>query len=166
MCSAEVGWQAVWRAVVDHAESGGEQADGKRVQMTVLASGTEADGTTWELDVSGDPHDLSTMVSQRRPGGRTPWGLGCAGPAVEPGRRVKVCVGVADDAVRTLIVRVTPDVHAVVVTLSDGTREDLVLHGDPTRLRARVAVLVYPPQLDVHRIDLFGYEGEVLPEEH
>jgi hypothetical protein len=133
--------------------------------VTVLASGTAADGTTWELDVSGNARDLSTMVSQRRPDGRTPWGIGCAGPAVEPGRRVKVCVGVADDALRTFIARVTPDVRAVVVTLSEGTREDLLLHGDPVRLGARVAVLVYSPDLDVHRVDLFGHENEVLPEE-
>jgi len=40
-----------------------------------------------------------------------------------------------------------------------------VLHGDAARLGARVAVLVYPPDLDVHRVDLFGHEGEVLSEE-
>jgi len=35
---------------------------------------------------------------------------------------------------RAFIVRVTPDFGAVVVMLSDGTREELVLHGDAERL--------------------------------
>ena len=133
--------------------------------MTVLVSGTEADGTTWELDVSGDARDLSTVVSQRRPDGTRPWGIGCGGPAVEPGRRVMVCVGAADEALRTFIARVAPDVRAVVVTLSDGSREDLVLHGDPERFGARVAVLVYRSDLDVHRVDLIGHDGHVPPDE-
>lgn len=133
--------------------------------MTVLASGTEADGTTWELDVAGDARDLSTMVLQKRPDSRRPWGIGCGGPAVEPGRRVKVCVGAADDGLRTFIARVTPDVRAVVVTLSEGSREDLVLHGDPVRLGVRIAVLVYRSDLDIHRVDLIGHDGHVLPDE-
>jgi hypothetical protein len=38
--------------------------------MAVLANGTAAEGTTWELDVSGDARDLGTMVRQTRPDGR------------------------------------------------------------------------------------------------
>jgi len=133
--------------------------------MVQLATGTAADGTTWELDVSGGAEDLHTMVSQKRPDGRTPWGGGCGGPAVPPGRRVTVSMGVADDAMRTFIARVSADVRAVVVTLSDGTREDLILHGDPAELGARVAVLLYDRELDVHRVDLLGHDGQTLPEE-
>jgi len=133
--------------------------------MAVLATGTAADGTTWELEVSGDAGDLHTMVCQERPDGRRPWGGGCGGPAVQPGRRVTVSMGVADGALRTFIARVSVDVRAVVVTLSDGTREDLILHGDPTELGARVAVLLYDRELDVHRVDLLGHDGQALPEE-
>ena len=51
-----------------------------------------------------------------------------------------------------MIVRVAPDVRAVVATLSDGTREDLRLHGDADLLGVRIAVLVYPAELDLHRL--------------
>ena len=134
--------------------------------MTVLATGTAADGTTWELDVSGDAEDLHTMVRQVRPDGARPWGIGCAGPALSPGRRVTVGTGVADDALQTFVARVSVEVRAVVVTLSDGTREDLVLHGDAAELGARLAVLIYDRDLDIHRVDLLGRDGQVLPEEH
>ena len=133
--------------------------------MAVFATGTAADGTTWELEVSGDASDLHTMVRQRRPDGREPWGIGAAGPALPPGRRIMVSTGVADDALQTFIARVSAEVRAVVVTLSDGTREDLVLHGDAARLGARVAVLVYGRELDIHRVDLLGHDGQVLLEE-
>lgn len=62
------------------------------------------------------------------------------------------------------LARVAADVCAVVVTVSDGTREDLVLHGDPEFWGARVAVLVHPRQLDIHRVDLIGSDGSPLPD--
>lgn len=117
------------------------------------------------MDVSGDADDLHTIVELSLPDGRTPWGSGCAGPAIEPGHRVNVCTGSSDDAPAICIARVTADVRAVVITLSDGTREDLVLYGDPDRLGARVAVLVHSRELDIHRVDLIGRDGSALADQ-
>ena len=132
--------------------------------VTILARGVEADGTQWELDVSGGPSELRTMVTPALVDGRRPWGSGSGGPAVHRGRRISVSTGSGDNCPTTFIARVTPDVRAVVVTLSDGTREDLVLHGDPQRWGARIAVLMHPHSVDVHRIDLFDAAGTPLPE--
>lgn len=132
--------------------------------VTVLAIGSGTDGCTWELDVSGDRRELVTMVNVTLADGQTPWGTGCAGPPVYPGSRLNVCTGSADEGPRTFIARVTPDVRAVVVMLSDGTREDLVLHRDVDSLGARIGVLVYPRELDIHRVDLADNDGSPLPE--
>jgi hypothetical protein len=132
--------------------------------VTVIATGRTLEGDSWQLDVStgSEPGELSTMVNVQLADGRSLWGGGCGGPAVYPGRRVSTYWGADDHGPRTLIARVTPDVRAVVVAMSDGTREDLILHGDVDALGARVAVLVYARGLDVHRVDLFGSSGEPL----
>lgn len=131
--------------------------------MTILATGAGSEGCRWELEVSGDRRELLTMVKVTLADGRTPWGVGCAGPPVYPGSRVNVCTGSDGAGPRTFIARVTPDVRAVVVALSDGTREDLVLHGDGDRLGVRIGVLVYPRELDIHRVDLLDHAGSPLP---
>jgi len=138
---------------------------GHDLLVAVLASGHGADGASWELDVSGDASGLRTTVNVTLPDGRRPWGGGIGGgPALEPSSRVNAYVGASDEGPRTFIARVAPDVRAVVVRLSDGTREDLTLHGDAHQLGARVAVLVYPRHLDIHRVDLYGEDGETLSE--
>lgn len=104
------------------------------------------------------------MVKLTLADGQTPWGTGCAGPPVYPGSRLHVCTGSADEGPRTFLARATPDVRAVVVRLSDGTREDPVLHGDADILGARIGVLVYPRALDIHRVDLVATDGSPLPE--
>ena len=58
-----------------------------------------------------------------------------------------------------MIVRVAPEVRAVRATLSDGTVDDLTLHGDIEQLGARIAVLVYPAPLDLHRLTLLDGRG-------
>jgi hypothetical protein len=55
------------------------------------------------------------------------------------------------------------DVRAAVARLSDGSREDLRLHPLPGRVD-RVAVLVHPRGLDVHRIDLYDSRGARFPD--
>ncbi len=132
--------------------------------MTVLARGTEIDGTTWELDVSGGPSMLSLSVSATLVDGQRQWGSGSSGSAVHRGNRIVVTTGSNDTGPLTFIASVAPDVRAVVVTLSDGTREDLVLHGDPDRWGARIAVLLHPRDVDIHRVDLFDADGAPLPE--
>ena len=82
-----------------------------------------------------------------------------------PSRRVATFVGRSGPSSHLVIVRVADDVRAVVATLSDGTREDLALHGDAAILGVRVAVLVYPPDLDLHRLVLLDTLGQELPDE-
>jgi hypothetical protein len=55
-----------------------------------------------------------------------------------------------------IILGVAGDVAAVTVTLSDGRRDRLTLYSDPTYTDVRLAALVYPRDLDVHRIDTLG----------
>lgn len=132
--------------------------------MTVIASGRSVEADSWQLSVHTDPETgvLSTMVNVQLADGSAVWGGGC-GDWVPPDKRLNSYAGASDTGPRTFLARVTPDVRAVVITLSDGTREDLVLHavGDAAGLRA--GVLVYPRALDIHRVDLIGTHGESLP---
>ncbi len=134
--------------------------------MAVVASGRTVEADSWHLDVSTDPAtgDLFTFVNIQRADGSTVWGGGCGG-SVRPSRRLNTYFGASDTGPRTFIARVNPDVRAVVVALSDGTREDLVLHAVQDAPGLKVAVLVYPRELDIHRVDLFGHSGEPLPPE-
>ena len=133
--------------------------------MSVIASGYSTDGDIWHLDaaVNRDTGDLFTGIAIELPDGSRPWGGGCGGPPVSPGRHITTSSGVSDFGPRTFIARVAADVRAVIVTLSDGTREDLQLHGDVSELGARIGVLVYPRHLDIHRVDLISANGEMLP---
>ena len=134
--------------------------------MTVVASGRTDGADSWQLRVStnADTGHLITVVDIQLADGTNLWGGGCGG-VVPPEKRLSTYFGASDTGPRTFIARVTSDVRAVVVALSDGTREDLVLHtvGDAPGLK--VGVLVYPRSLDVHRVDLVGHDGEPLPPE-
>jgi hypothetical protein len=133
--------------------------------MSVIASGYSADGDMWHLDVAvdRDTGELATEVMIELPDGSRPWGGGCVGPPVPPGRHISTYSGAADFGPRTFIARVSADVRALIVTLSNGTREDLQLHGDIAEFGARIGVLVYPRNLDIHRLDVIGTNGEALP---
>ncbi|HEY8729253.1 MAG TPA: hypothetical protein VIL94_06695 [Acidothermaceae bacterium] len=132
--------------------------------MSVIASGYSIDGDRWYLEagVDGDTGDLFTGVTIELPDGSRPWGGGCGGPPVESERHISTSCGVSDFGPRTFIARVDAEVRALVVTLSDSTREDLQLHGDISALGARVGVLVYPRHLDIHRVDVIGSNGDFL----
>jgi hypothetical protein len=132
--------------------------------MSVIASGYSVDGDIWHLAaaVNRATGELTTDVAIELPDGSRPWGGGCGGPPVSPGRRVTTYSGVADFGPRTFVARVTADVRALIVTLSDGTREDLQLHGDIGEFGVRIGVLVYPRRLGIHRVDLIGTDGETL----
>jgi hypothetical protein len=131
--------------------------------MTVVASGRTAEGDSWQLRVStnADTGRLFTMVDIQLADGSNVWGGGSGG-VVAPDDRLSTYFGAAETGPRTFIARVTSDVRAVVVVLSDGTREDLVLHLVDDAPRLRVGVLVYPRGLDIHRVDLVGHNGEPL----
>ena len=63
-----------------------------------------------------------------------------------------------------MVLRVAADVRAIVAILSDGTRQDLRMWGDVNRLGARAAVLIYPRELDLHRLLLLDHRGQELPD--
>lgn len=134
--------------------------------MTVIASGRTVEADSWQLRVSTEPGtgDLTSVVDIQLADGSTVWGGGCRG-AVPPSTRLNTYFGAADTGPRIFIGRVTSDVRAVVVTLSDGTREDLVLHSLDDAPGLSIGVLVYPRGLDIHRVDLVGHAGEPLSPE-
>jgi hypothetical protein len=134
--------------------------------MSVVASGRTVDADSWQLRVSTDPETgrVVTIVDVQLADGTAVWGGGCGG-TVPPIRQVDTYWGAAESGPRTFLARVTADVRAVVVTLSDGTREDLVLHRVPEHGALRVGVLVYPRVLDVHRVDVLDADGRPLPVE-
>jgi hypothetical protein len=59
---------------------------------------------------------------------------------------------------------VAGDVAGVTVTLSDGRRDRLRLYSDPTYTDVQLAALVYPRDLDIHRIDILDASGKPLPD--
>ena len=63
-----------------------------------------------------------------------------------------------------IILRVADDVSGVTVTLSDARRDRLMLYSDPTHTGVGLAALVYPQDLDIHRIDLLDASGDPLPD--
>jgi hypothetical protein len=134
--------------------------------MAVVASGRTVEADSWQLEVSTDPETggFFTLVNIQRADGSTVWSGGC-GDTVPPRTRLNTYFGASDTGPRIFIARVNSDVRAVVVALSDGTREDLVLHAVKDAAGLKVAVLVYRRGLDIHRVDLFGHSGEPLPPE-
>jgi hypothetical protein len=131
--------------------------------MSVVASGRTVDADSWQLRAWTDPEtgEVFTMVDVQLADGTTVWGGGC-GDRVPPTTRVNTYMGAAEAGPRTFLARVAADVRAVVVTLSDGTREDLVLHRLPEHDAIRVGVLVYPRGLDIHRVDVLDATGQPI----
>lgn len=134
--------------------------------MTVVASGRTVEADSWQLRVSTDPDtgELISVVDIQLADGSTVWGGGCR-DAVPPSTRLNTYFGAADTGPRIFIGRVTSEVRAVVVVLSDGTREDLVLHSLNDAPGLRIGVVVYPRRLDIHRVDVLGHAGEPLDSE-
>ena len=128
------------------------------------AAGDGCGGERWTLTARASRGRLRTMVEVIEPGGHR-WIAGSGGPALPTGRRAAMFLGRSGESARLLIVRVAADVRAVVAVMSDGSREDLRLYGDPAALGARVAVLVHPGGLDMTSLRLIGADGSELPEE-
>lgn len=128
-----------------------------------LATGFGSGGERWTLTATPTRGRLRAMVEVVEPTGRR-LVAGSSGPALPPGHRCATFVSRSGDGAHLVIVRVADDVRAVVATLSDGTREDLRLHGDSAVLGARLAVLVHPAELYLHRLAVLGANGEELPE--
>lgn len=126
-----------------------------------LATGLGAGGERWTLTTAGSGRRRRTMVQIIEPDGRR-WGAGFGGEPLCAGIRLATFAGQSGQSSHLVIIRVAPDVRAVIATLSDGSREDLSLHGDVTLLGARLAVLVYPHELDLHRLVLRDASGKEL----
>ena len=78
--------------------------------------------------------------------------------------RLGTYTGHDDECPDQIIVSVAGDVAGITVTLSDGRRDRLTLYSDPTHTGVGLAALVYPRDLDIHRIDLSDALGEPLPD--
>ncbi len=108
-------------------------------------------------------HDgLYTYLEVETPNGHHSKG-GFGSPPLAPGWRLETCTQ-DDVGPNQIILGVAGDVAGITVTLSDGRREQLTLYSDPTYTGVRLAALVYPRNLDIHRIDLLDASGEPLPD--
>jgi hypothetical protein len=128
-----------------------------------MAEGFGAGGERWTLLTDGTGRRRRTMVQVVETDGRR-WGAGFGGPPLPPGRRLATFVGRSGGGAHLVIVRAAADVHAAVATLTDGSREDLTLHGDAAELGSRLAVLVFPAELDLHALVALDRDGHVLPD--
>jgi hypothetical protein len=128
--------------------------------MGVVGTGCSAEGDRWTVTVDGSARtilDVQTFDGRRQVAG--------SGSLLEPGRRFSTWTGLDDEGPHRILVFVSSDVRAVVATLSDGTREDLTLHSASELGAVRVAALVYPRRLDLHRLVLRDRDGAELHDE-
>ena len=107
--------------------------------------------------------DPYTYLEVETPGGHHSKG-GYGSPPLEPGMRLGTCTQHDDVGPDQTILGVAGDVSGVVVTLSDGRRERLLLYSDLTHPGVSLAAPVNPRNLDIHRIDLLDTSGEPLPD--
>jgi hypothetical protein len=131
--------------------------------MGVVGTGCSAEGDRWTLTVDDFDRSVLTMLHVQTVDGRRQ--AAGSGSLLEPGRRFSTWTGLDDEGPHRILVFVSSDVRAVVATLSDGTREDLTLHAASKLGEVRVAALVYPRRLDLHRLVLLDRDGAELPDE-
>jgi hypothetical protein len=132
--------------------------------MTVLAEGRTAEGEHWTLTSEAAAGRATVGLHVTRADGHRFWGTGCGLRECPQSEPVHVTTGSDHEGPSTLLLQLRADVRAVVVTLSDGTREDLRVLAVPGRPDIRVAALAHPRRLDVHRIDLYDRSGTRLPD--
>lgn len=130
--------------------------------MTVIGSGASLEGDRWSLvtDVGEDP--AMWLAVETPSGHHSKGGYGLS--SLEPGIRLGTYTRQDDAGPAQIILSVADDVSGVTGTLSDGRRERLTLYSEPTHPGAGLAALVYPRNLDIHRIDLSDASGEPLPD--
>ncbi len=131
--------------------------------MTVIGTGTSLEGDRWSLVTDLGDDDQIMWLEVETPSGHHSKG-GYGSPPLEPGMRLGTYTRHDDVGPDQIILRVADDVSGVTVTLSDGRREQLTLYSDPTHPGVGLAALVYPRNLDIHRIDLAAASGELLPD--
>lgn len=131
--------------------------------MTVIGSGTSLEGDRWSLVTDVDDDDPIMWLEVETPHGQHSKG-GYGSPPLSPGMRLGKYTRHDDVDPDQIILRLAGDVAGVTVTLSNGRRDRLPLYSDPTHPGVGLAVLVYPRNLDIHRIDLLDASGEPLPD--
>jgi hypothetical protein len=132
--------------------------------VTVIGSGTSLEGDRWVLETDDDDDDDPvTWLAVETPTGHHSKG-GYGSPPLPPGKRLATYTRHDDVGPDQIILRVARDVERAIVTLSDGRRERLTLFSHPTHPGVMLAALVYPRDLDIHRIDLLDASGEPLPD--
>jgi hypothetical protein len=131
--------------------------------MTVIGSGTSLEGDRWVLGRDGYGRDSYTYLAVETSNGHHSKG-GFGSPPLAPGWRLETCTQGDDVGPNQIILGVAGDVAGVTVTLSDGRRDRLTLYSDPAHTGVRLAALVYPRNLDIHRIDLLDASGGPLPD--
>jgi hypothetical protein len=131
--------------------------------MTVIGSGTSLEGDRWVLGTDGDDDDPATFLEVETPHGHHSKG-GYAGPPLSPGMRLATYTRHDDVGPDQIILRVAGDVAGITVTLSNGRHDRLTLYSDPTHPGVGLTALVYPRNVDIHRIDLSDASGEPLPD--
>jgi len=131
--------------------------------VTVIGSGTSLEGDRWVLEATGDDGDPVTTLGVETPNGDHSKG-GYGSPPLPPGWRLATYTQGDDVGPNQIILSVAGDVAGVTVTLSDGRCDRLTLYSDPTHPGVGLVALVYPRNLDIHRIDLLDASGEPLPD--
>ena len=110
-----------------------------------------------------DDNDPITWLEVETPTGHRSKG-GYGSPPLPPGWRLASYTRHDDVGPDQIILRVAGDVARATVTLSNGRDERLTLFPHPTHPGGMLAALVYPRNLDIHRIDLVDASGEPLPD--
>lgn len=121
------------------------------------------DGVRWTLTAEFARHGLYTMAQVVDADGHR-WGGGMGGPPLWPGSRVNSSVPSADRGPAS-------DGPASGGGRAGHRRHSQRWHppgspmwGDVNRLGARAAVLIYPRELDLHRLLLLDHRGQELPD--
>ena len=131
--------------------------------MDIVLRGVSTQGERWTLSSEQTPLGPGVSLQVRTAQGRWLRESVDFSTPLHPG---KVLAGELSDGAPgepcTLVLKLRADVRAVVVHLSDGTREDLLVGEDPHRPCLRWAVLLYPRHLDVRRIDVHDAHGAAL----
>jgi hypothetical protein len=129
--------------------------------MQRVAVGVSQFGDRWQLDARVREDRVGLFVTVTSADGFR-FGGGTGDAQLRPEQRIRVSTGNAELGSRYWLAVVAEEVRAVVVTLSDGSREDLTLHATDLLPSCRVAVLIYDRGLDIHRVDLMDATGTDL----
>jgi hypothetical protein len=133
------------------------------VVVTVIGSWTSLEGDQCVLGRDGDDRDSAIFLKVEPPHGHHSKG-GYQGRPLAPGMRLATYTRHDDVCPDQIILTVSGDVAGVTVTLSDRRSDRLTLYSFPTYPGVGLAALVYPRNLDIHRIDLLNASGEPLPD--